>query len=181
MLFFNIQTKKDLQKIEILYEKYEKLLLSVAYNILHNNHLAEDAVHDTFIKIIQNLQKFHFDNEFKTKGLISIICRNISYDYYRKTYFKKEINVSESIQENDYSIDNNPLEIIINKETMQAYLDKIKQLKPVYRDVLYLKYYYELDYNEISIILNVSQDTLRKRVERAKKEIFKKDGEKNEC
>ena len=52
-----IDTEEDKTKFEVIYEKYHKLMFYVANQILKDNYLAEDAVHDSFVKFIENLDK----------------------------------------------------------------------------------------------------------------------------
>lgn len=85
MLFFGmvIQNEEDRSTIENLYHNYHRLMMYIAREILKDQEKAEDAVSQTFIKIIDNLQKFSFEDCNKTKGLIGILVRNICYDMLR--------------------------------------------------------------------------------------------------
>lgn len=51
-----IDSEDDREKFEIIYHEYRKRMVSVAYSILHNNEDAEDAVHETFIRIAKNMK-----------------------------------------------------------------------------------------------------------------------------
>ena len=62
-----------------------------ANNILKDSHLAEDAVHNAFLRIINNLEKIEDINSHKTKGLIVIIVKNVSIDIYIEKIKKKGI------------------------------------------------------------------------------------------
>lgn len=79
MLFFGmvIQNEEDRSTIENLYHNYHRLMMYIAREILKDQEKAEDAVSQTFIKIIDNLQKFSFEDCNKTKGL----NRYISEEY----------------------------------------------------------------------------------------------------
>ena len=52
-----IETDEDRQKFIQLYETYRGLMFYVANRILHNTEDAEDAVHQAFLSIIENLDK----------------------------------------------------------------------------------------------------------------------------
>ena len=47
----------DKRKFIILYEKYSRLMMKVALNILHDSFLSEDAVHDAFVNVAKNMEK----------------------------------------------------------------------------------------------------------------------------
>ena len=50
-----IESTEDREKFEVLYEHYKRLLKYVATSMLKDSHLAEDAVNETFIKVIDNM------------------------------------------------------------------------------------------------------------------------------
>lgn len=52
-----LDTEEEKQGFELLYETYRKLMHWVANNILHDEKLAEDAVHEAFLRIIKNFHK----------------------------------------------------------------------------------------------------------------------------
>ena len=52
-----IDSPNDRDKFERIYHKYRFLMLNVAKKILTNHHDAEDAVHQAFISIIENIDK----------------------------------------------------------------------------------------------------------------------------
>ena len=64
-------------KLERLYMKYKNVMFYVANNILHDKFLAEDAVHQTFIKIYDLLYKINENDCRKTRNFLVIVCRNI--------------------------------------------------------------------------------------------------------
>ena len=52
-----IQEPEDREKFRVLYTNYRGLMFHVAYEILHNEQDAEDAVHHAFVKIAENIKK----------------------------------------------------------------------------------------------------------------------------
>ena len=62
MLFLFVENENDRNKTERLYKQYKYLIFSEANKILQDKHLAEDAVHQSFIKIINNLHKIDENN-----------------------------------------------------------------------------------------------------------------------
>ncbi|MFR5859533.1 MAG: RNA polymerase sigma factor [Clostridia bacterium] len=73
-----LETEEELQKFTQLYETYRKLMHWTAEGILHDEYLAEDAVHEAFLRIIQN---FHQIREIpcpKTRSFVVIIVRKYS-------------------------------------------------------------------------------------------------------
>lgn len=45
--------RNDNQKLKRLYELYEQPMYRIAYAVLHNSYLAEDAVSEAFVRLIK--------------------------------------------------------------------------------------------------------------------------------
>ena len=68
-----IETQEDKSKFEELYYHYRKNMYLCAKRILKNEILAEDAVHDAFIRIIKYLKEIEDVRSDQTKNLIIVI------------------------------------------------------------------------------------------------------------
>ena len=79
-----VGTDEEKDTITRLYKTYKKFLFSISMSILNNYADAEDAVHETFVRIIKNLSKIKDVESTKTKSFVAIIVRNICYDMLRK-------------------------------------------------------------------------------------------------
>ena len=67
----NDETDKEL--VRSLYEANEQLMYNVAYNILHNRTDAEDAVQDSFVSVINHLEKICEIDCNKTRFYLVIV------------------------------------------------------------------------------------------------------------
>ncbi len=178
-MFITLDTDDGL-KMERLYALHKNRLFGVAYSILHDKPLAEDAVHDTFLRIADHLHKIDESNSYKTITFLLIICKNAAIDIYNNN--KKVSNIEVSVDAFDFintNDENNPLNILITNESIRTLINSVKQLKSIYRDVLLLKYNSFLSNEEIAQLLRISQVTVRKRLERGKKlliKVIEKDG-----
>ena len=52
-----IDTEEEKRKFVYLYENYKQTMYYTAYQILHNVHAAEDAVHQAFLRVIDHLEQ----------------------------------------------------------------------------------------------------------------------------
>ncbi|MVB10008.1 hypothetical protein CAFE_06790 [Caprobacter fermentans] len=84
LIFFlsMLETDEDKNKFTLLYEKYRKLLFYVANQILKDDYLSEDAVHQTFLKIIDNLEKISEVDCHKTKSYLHHILLSSATNIY---------------------------------------------------------------------------------------------------
>ena len=158
-----IESQEDKEKFEQLYYAYRKLMKYIAQGILRDEYLAEDAVHNAFIKLTKYINKFGDIFCHKTKSFIVIVIESVSKDMYRKR--KKEYAESfddhvESFVTAAPDFLNLDLEIIISV---------INELPDIYREVMLLKYLHEYNDKEIGDLLEISSSTVRKRLERARK------------
>lgn len=168
MFYMIIKDENDREKVKRLYIKYRGMLFQIANEILNNYELAEDAIHDTFIRVIDNLHKIDENNYHKTASYLAIICRNVSINIYNsKTYLNNNPDVIDKLFDGM-----DPLDMVINDEAVRRLIDTIKTLPFQYSDILFLKYYHGLNYEEISKLLDINQATARKRVERAKNKLL---------
>lgn len=165
--------KKDLAiKIEALFLQYNRFLYSIAYKILNEHQLAQDAVQMTFVKVIDNIKAIDEQNSSKTKAFMVIICRNIAINLYNKRKFNPSLMLDEidnSIP--DYSY--NPDYQIISLESLAELKTKIKMLYQPYADIIALKYIFGYSEKEITKILDITEQNVRVRLHRAKTSLMK--------
>lgn len=160
-----LDSEEEISKFELIYNTYKKQMYYTANNILKDSHLAEDAVHNAFLRIINNLEKIEDINSHKTKGLIVIIVKNVSIDIYRKN--KKERDNTIFIDDLD---DINGYDEI-NKNEIGDLEIAISKLPENYKQVFLLKFSHELTDNEISEILDIKPDNVRKRISRGREKL----------
>ncbi len=161
---------EEKSKFEEIYIKYKQTMFYIANKILRDEYLAEDAVHQAFLRIIDNLDKINEINCHKSKAFIVIIVQNISIDFYRKR--KREANISfegieYAIGSQDESFDLNEIE------------EAILKLPVNYSSVFRLKYSLGYTNLEISEILNINEANVRKRISRGKDKLEEILGERS--
>lgn len=166
-----IDTEEEKSKMEELYHTYKGLMLKIAFDILKDYDLANDALHNAFLKIVHHLNKL--DEIFcnKTKAYMVIVIENVSKTMYNKR--KKQDTIS--FDELEYKIEDvkNFEEDVLSELTVQIVLDKIKLLPDIYKKILTLKFVNDLSDNSIAEILEISNSTARKRLERARIKLSK--------
>ena len=74
-------------KLQKLYELYEQPMYRIAYAVLHDTALAEDAVHDAFVRLVSRLEKIGEPDSPKTKGyIVKVSDIDTSGTYGNATY-----------------------------------------------------------------------------------------------
>lgn len=160
-----IDSDESKDKFESLYLKYRKHMKHIALKILGDEHLAEDAVHNAFVKIISNLEKFNKIDCQETRNLIVIIIRSVSIDMYRKR--------NREFENTDILDKEIPIETDFSIIEVDNILKEIDVLPDIYKDILLLKVEYGYKDREIAKLLGLKIDTVSKRLERARKQLKK--------
>jgi len=129
IIFAAIQNQKYRSKLESLYKEHAPWMYKVAYRILNDEHLAQDAVQEAFVNSFRNIEKIIGTDSNKTRALFVIIVRNVAIDMYRLR--KKQYNVSIEDMEGDLSeLGPSVEEIIMKNEAFARVAEKIKELHP---------------------------------------------------
>ena len=135
-----------------------------------NENDAEDITIQTFSKAFDKIHTYNPEYEFKT-WLIAI-SKNIHIDLVRKR--KSRISNTAITNDDDDFYDvidesPSPEDKLITEQNLAKLLRDIKKLKPHYQEVINLRYFQELSYNEISEQLNEPINNIKVKLLRAKK------------
>ena len=158
-----IDTQEERDKFERLFHQYERCLKYTAQNILFDEHLAEDAVQETFIRIISCLDKIDESDE------------HISYDMKRKRNKTQEESSLEEMMELDSDPEdeeNRPDVLLLRREQEETILQVIRCLPPDYRYALTLKYAHGCNTAQLAALLNCSEKLARVKLSRARKSLM---------
>lgn len=143
-----------------------------------NETEAEDITIETFSKAFEKLNNYNSDFQFNT-WLISI-AKNLHIDFIRKKKVQQFVDLDDDEKMKYFEvIDDNPSleDQLIIDQNLANLLRFIKELKPHYQEVIQLRYFKELSYNDIALQLNEPLSNVKIKLLRAKKllaEIIKK-------
>lgn len=164
-------------KVERLFEKYRKLMFGAAFEILQDKGMAEDAVIAAMERIIKNIDKIGEIDCPKTRNFVVIICKNAAIDIYNK---RKTASMAEACYCGEmYIEENEPINIVLNKDTVDRMKKAIKALDMIYRDVFLMKYAHKMSREEIAEACGISIEAVKKRLARAKRKIVELMGEED--
>lgn len=136
----------------------------------NNETDAEDITIETFSKAFSSINKYNPDFAFNT-WLISI-AKNVHIDMTRK---RKNFSFLEFNNEDNDSYRNivdeslNVEDEIIKEQNLLIFKNYIKLLKPHYQEVIELRFFQEMSYNEISEALNEPLNNVKVKIMRARK------------
>jgi RNA polymerase sigma-70 factor (ECF subfamily) len=68
--------------LEQLYLEYSSAMFHVAFEVLRDHSLAEDAVHEAFLKLVKNTFKLNDIFSKQTKGFMLVVVRNMAINIF---------------------------------------------------------------------------------------------------
>lgn len=172
LIFMAIENENDKNKIVQIYEQYRGLMLHTATQILRDRATAEDAVSESIEKLIRNLHKVGDVSCYKTRALVVVIVRNTAINIWNKNKRAGYGNDDEIERVSDKA----PLlsDNIVSIEAYDKIVSAINALPNTYRDVAVLSLLHEFSHTEIAEMLEISYDTVKMRLSRAKKTLREK-------
>jgi RNA polymerase sigma factor (sigma-70 family) len=154
----------DIDKMGLLYDRYNRLLFRFIFNMTRQKELSEDMVQNIFLRMLKYPENFMGFGEFKT--WMYHIARNVVYDHFRKTKrtpaYSDLADYEGRIESGQYADTN------LEKEQELKMLGKaLENLSDENRELLILCRFQELKYHEIAKIMNSTEGAIKVRVHRA--------------
>lgn len=131
---------------------------------------AEDITIETFAKAFDKIATYNPEFQFNT-WLIAI-AKNVHIDMLRKKKSTLFIDITDEEDNQAYNVaDSSPSaeDQLITQQNLSQLLQFIKQLKHHYQEVIQLRYFQELSYQEISEQLEEPLSNVKVKLLRAKK------------
>jgi len=178
-----IHVQQTLRGNTVAFDELVKIYLPDVYRYLlwlaHDSDTAQDITQEAFIRAWKNLKKFDATKSFKPWLLR--LARNAAYDHMRQ---KAVLPFSRLSEQEEYYVNQIqdttllPVEQTVNNERSAEVQTVLSQLSVKYREVLVLHYFEELAAPEIADVLNLSHETVRTRLRRARA-LFRKSFEQS--
>ena len=152
--------------VELVVEKYRGRLYYHALCIVKDPQEAYDAVQEVFIKALR--EKRFFDENFQMKAWLFRVTSNLCYNIVRDKRRRRQLlSLREEEARPSESAVNSAQTVQVQQDhnSMMAALDKLSEN---HRQILLLRYYDDLSYNEIASVLRVKLGTVMSRLSRAR-------------
>ncbi len=131
---------------------------------------SEDIAIETFSKAFDKIATYNPEFQFNT-WLIAI-AKNVHIDMLRKKKSTVFVEITDNEDHQAYNIaDTTPSieDALITEQNLSRLLQFIKELKPHYQEVIQLRYFQEMSYQEIAEQLNEPLSNVKIKLLRAKK------------
>lgn len=166
---------------EVLVDKYKSRVYTTIHMIVKDQGVAEDLLQDVFVKVVQTLNSDRYNEEGKFQPWLMRIAHNLAIDHFRKmkrypsVVMEDGSNIFNTLQFADENVE----ELKIRDETYALVQQLIEELPETQKQVLIMRHYMDLSFQEISEQTGVSINTALGRMRYALINMRKKLGKIN--
>ena len=156
--------QNDMQALKRIYTHFHPNLYQYALKLTTDSSLAEDSIHDTFLYLWQHRQKIG-----TIQSLPFYLFRSVRNACIKLIQKKKRIKNWEEVETQiDLRIEPKELYLTDNQIHIKIKIKaELATLSPRQREIIYLKFYNNLDYEEIGEVLNINYQSVVNHVYRA--------------
>lgn len=166
----------DIMAFEQFYNRYKNQLYSYIYSILGASAVAEEVLQDLFIELIKKVDSLQVRGELK--AYLYTAARNRSISVLRnekvKTRCLKEMLNMKLVHANGQL---DAFDYTIKTEQEKTINSAIANLPPEQREVVVLRIYHDLTFEEIADVCDAPQGTVTSRykyaIEKLRENLFK--------
>ena len=161
----SLYIKGNEDALEIIINRHRSRIFSYIIATIKDKPLAEDFFQDTFIKVIKTLRGGRYNEEGKFLPWVMRIAHNLMIDYFRKAKrFRavrgrnsdnEEIDIFNTIRNEELNIE----ELLVKDQVRNDVKELIERLPTEQKEVVKLRYYYDMSFKEISEFTDVSINT----------------------
>ncbi len=165
-----LETEDDREYFRQIYEENYLKMYHVALGYLKQTAEAENAVHEAFLSLAENFQKYSHISGRQMTGFCVSIVKNKSMDSIRRSkhYSEDEMEEWNLYTEEDGAV---PESVLLKHEEQNMVRKALQKVSEVFRETLILKYVYGLSNKEIAHIQGVSVKTVTMRIYRGKQKL----------
>ena len=149
------------EAFEMLLHRHKSRIYTAIYLIVKDRYVAEDLLQETFIKAINTIQSGRYNEEGKFSPWISRIAHNLAIDHFRKCKRYPEIiledgsGVLNSMEFSEESVESKQ----VKKDVKSRLRQFIKELPDEQKQVLIMRHFLQMSFQEIADRTGVSINT----------------------
>ncbi len=176
----NIHPSEDADRnlnFDALVAKYERKIFNVIYRLIGDYEEATDLTQETFISAFKHYERFR--GESKVFTWLYQIARNLCINRIRQRDRQRVLRIESLDQPRDSADDqgltleipdwsHSPQNVLEERELRQRILSAIEALPPDYREVVILREFQNLSYNEIVEVTGLTLENVKTRLSRAR-------------
>lgn len=149
------------EAFEQLITKHKSKIYTTIYLIVKDTYIAEDLLQETFIKVVNTIKGGKYNEEGKFLPWVIRIAHNLAIDYFRKEKRYPTIILEDgSSVFNTLEFSEDSYESLqIRKDTHSLLRKLIQELPESQKEVLIMRHYMQMSFQEIADATAVSINT----------------------
>lgn len=162
----------DRDRFGELVSRYEKRVINYVYRITHRYEDAHDLAQDIFVKVYLALDRY--DPKYQFSTWLFRIAQNSAIDALRKKSLP-EVSLTRPADEEGGGKERefadggiSPYRALKNKQLSAAIDVAVEHLPPDYRELIQLRHFAELSYEEIASMKRLPLGTVKNKLFRAR-------------
>lgn len=146
---------------DLLVDRYQSKVFTTIYLIVKDQYVAEDLLQDVFVKVVQTIHSDRYSEEGKFQPWLMRIAHNLAIDFFRKSKRSPTIlmedgsNLFNSLMFAEASIEDHR----VKEETLEMVKKLIEELPEAQKEVLVMRHYLDMSFQEIADQTGVSINT----------------------
>ena len=157
----SLYIKGNEEALSVLIDRYKSRIFTTIYFIVKDKYTAEDLLQDVFIKTIKTIKCGKYNEQGKFLPWIVRVAHNQAIDHFRKEKRNPRITLQDGSDifnclkfSEDFTEPNN-----LTKKTVQYIKKIIYELPEKQREVLVMRHYMQMSFQEIAESTKVSINT----------------------
>ena len=162
----------DRDRFTELVKRYEKRVVNYVYRITHRYEEAHDLAQEIFVKVFVALDRY--DSKYQFSTWLFRIAQNTAIDALRKKSIvevpiAKPASADDDIKDREFPDPGvSPYRALKNKQLAAAIDRAVVDLPPDYRELIRLRHFAELSYEEIASMKKLPLGTVKNKLFRAR-------------
>ncbi len=168
--------QRDQRGIELMIERYEKLIRYIAATILPDRDTyVEECVNDVYMKLWTHGAQYD-EEQASFKTYLKAITRNTALNYRKKLGRLEEVehtDDADTLLEEYIDYSQNPEQAVIVREEIVVLNQIIRSLKKKDREIILRRFYYLQSTSQIAEAMELSETAVDSRISRLRKKMKK--------
>lgn len=167
--------QRDPQALQTLFDLYHRRVFGLLYRLTGSRDSAEDLLQETFLRLVRHIG--NYDHAGRFEAWLFRIAANLARDHARKHRRRGPTASLDAESDGHGPLDrlaaepSDPADGLLAEEQKQRLAELLEQLSPADREILMLRHYGELSFQEIAELLGIPLGTALARAHRALKRL----------
>lgn len=158
---------------EELIHVHGRRIYGICYRFTGSDSEAQDLAQDVFLRLYRSLGSFR-SQEGSFAVWVARMARNLLIDHYRKTRMQRATDSIENqlpVLEQRGSSSDRADALVASREAGELIQQALSKLSPELRETVILRDVEDMDYREISQVLQIPEGTVKSRLNRGRAEL----------